>query len=73
MRQNNNRLGLAVGANLKRAIKESPWRTQEKFAEVFRADERTVRRWCKGEIDKMSLVEQLSEFLGIDVFSLLSL
>ena len=72
MKQNNNRLGLTVGANLKRAIKGSDWRTQERFAEAFCADERTVRRWCKGEIDKISLIEQIADFLGIDVFALLS-
>ena len=63
----------AAGENLKRAIKESKWKTQEKFSEAFGAEVRTVGRWCNQGIDKLSLVQQIADFLEIDVFALLSL
>ena len=72
MKQNNIDLNLLVGANLKRAIKDSKWRTQVRFAEAFGAEDRTVGRWCNQGIDKLSLVKQIADFLGIDVFALLS-
>ena len=46
MEQTNIDLNKIVGANLKRAIKESKWKTQEKFSEAFGAEVRTVGRWC---------------------------
>ena len=73
MKQNNMDLNKIVGANLKRAIKESKWKTQEKFSEAFGAEVRTVGRWCNQGIDKLSLVQQIADFLEIDVFALLSL
>ena len=73
MKQINIDLGKIVGANLKRAIKESKWKTQEKFSEAFGAEVRTVGRWCNQGIDKLSLVQQIADFLEIDVFALLSL
>jgi hypothetical protein len=73
MKQINIDLNKIVGANLKRAIKESKWKTQEKFSEAFGAEVRTVGRWCNQGIDKLSLVQQIADFLEIDVFALLSL
>ena len=73
MKQINIDLNKIVGANLKRAIKESKWKTQEKFSEAFGAEVRTVGRWCSQGIDKLSLVQQIADFLEIDVFALLSL
>ena len=73
MKQTNIDLGKIVGANLKRAIKESKWKTQEKFSEAFGAEVRTVGRWCNQGIDKLSLVQQIADFLEVDVFALLSL
>ena len=60
-----------IGANLKRAIKESEWKTQEKFAEAFSTDVRSVGRWCNQGIDKLSLLQQIADFLEIDVSTLL--
>ena len=73
MKQTNIDLNKIVGANLKRAIKESKWKTQEKFSEAFGAEVRTVGRWCNQGIDKLSLIQQIADFLEIDVFALLSL
>ena len=61
----------AAGENLKRAIKESKWKTQERFSEAFGASARAVGRWCNVGIDKLSLVHQIATFLEIDVFTLL--
>ena len=72
MEQTNIDLNKIVGANLKRAIKKSKWRTQEKFSEAFGAEVRTVGRWCNQGVDKLSLVQQIADFLEIDVFALLS-
>ena len=72
MEQTNIDLNKIVGANLKRAIKKSKWRTQEKFSEAFGAEVRTVGRWCNQGIDKLTLVQQIADFLEIDVFTLLS-
>ena len=61
-----------VGGNLKREIKKSVWKTQAKFAEAFGADVRTIGRWCNEGIDQLSLIQQLADFLDIDVYTLLS-
>ena len=73
MKQNNTDLSVIVGVNLKRAIRESEWRTQAKFAEAFGAEERTVGRWCNQGIDKLSLIQQIADFPNIDVLALLSI
>lgn len=73
MKQTKMDLNLVVGANLKRAIKESKWKTQARFAEAFGAEDRTVGRWCNQGIDKLSLIQQIADFLEIDVLTLLSL
>ena len=38
-------LSKVVGANLKREIRQSRYRTQENFAVEFGAETRTVNRW----------------------------
>lgn len=73
MKQTKMDLNLVVGANLKRAIKDSKWKTQARFAEAFGAEDRTVGRWCNQGIDKLSLIQQIADFLEIDVLTLLSL
>lgn len=73
MKQTKMDLNLVVGANLKRAIKNSKWKTQARFAEAFGAEDRTVGRWCNQGIDKLSLIQQIADFLEIDVLTLLSL
>ena len=64
-------LSQVVGTNLKRLLKE--WgKTQEDFADEFGADVRTVRRWVKSGVDKLSLVQQIAEYFNVDVFSILT-
>lgn len=72
MEQKYQSLGLIVGANLKRLIKESDYRTQEEFALEFGADVRTVRRWINRGIYNVSTIEQIAKFFNVDVFDILS-
>ena len=60
-----------VGENLKRLIKESEYRTQERFAEAVFTDVTTVRRWLKNGIDEISTVLTVADVLGVDVTALL--
>ena len=70
MKGTNQDLALIVGANLKRYIRLSRWKTQAEFAYAFGAEERTVGRWCNQGIDKLSLIQQLAEFLNIDIMKM---
>ena len=70
MKDTNQDLALIVGANLKRYIRLSRWKTQAEFAYAFGAEERTVGRWCNQGIDKLSLIQQLAEFLNIDIMKM---
>ena len=60
-----------VGENLKRLIKESEYRTQERFAEAVFTDVTPVRRWLKNGIDEISTVLTVADVLGVDVTALL--
>ena len=61
-----------IGANLKRLIQESKkYPTQEKFAEAYNADVRTVRRWIKNGINDIYTIEYVAKTLGVDVMALL--
>ena len=72
MTQNRTELGKVVGANLKRLIKESVYRTQAIFAQEYGVDERTVRRWISQGIDSLRIVDEIADFFKIDRMSLLS-
>ena len=72
MTQNRTELGKVVGANLKRLIKESVYRTQANFAVAKHVDERTVRRWISQGIDSLRIVDEIADFFKIDRMSLLS-
>ena len=65
-------LGLVVGANLKRLIKESKYRTQENFAEAYNTDARCIRRWISGGITKTDQLQEFADFFGVSVFELLT-
>lgn len=73
MEQKYQSLGLVAGANLKRLIKQSSYKTQEEFAYVFGTDVRTVGRWINHGIDRLSTIEQIADFFGIAVSDILSL
>ena len=60
-----------VGANLKRLIKESKYRTQEAFAAACHTDPRVVRRWIKEGVNSLENINYLAELLETDVMALL--
>ncbi|MBR1676239.1 MAG: helix-turn-helix transcriptional regulator [Clostridia bacterium] len=72
MERNSQDLGLVVGANLKRLIKDSKYRTQEEFAFEFGVDDRTVRRWISKGVYDIRVIQQIAYFFEIDVFDILS-
>ncbi len=72
MEQKRKDLGLVAGANLKRLIKESNYRTQEEFAFEFGTDVRTVGRWINKGIKNLDTVQEIADFFGIDALSILS-
>ena len=60
-----------IGANFKRLIKESGYRTQEAFAAAHGADPRTVRRWIHDGIDSLTTIGDIARTLDVDVMALL--
>lgn len=65
-------LGLVAGANLKRLIKESKYRTQEAFAFEFGCEDRTLRRWLGKGLYNLKTIQEIADFLKISVFDILS-
>ena len=61
-----------AGANLKRLIKGSKYKTQEKFAEAFNTDARCVRRWISDGITKTDLLQELAKMFGISAIEFLT-
>ena len=60
-----------IGTNLKRLIKESKYRTPERFADAAFVDVRTVRRCIQNGIDSITTVAMVADVLGVDVKALL--
>lgn len=65
-------LSQVAGANLKRLIKESKYKTQENFAEAYNTDARCIRRWISGGITKTDQLQEFADFFGVSVFELLT-
>lgn len=65
-------LSLVAGENLRRLIKESKFGTQEEFAFEFGTDVRTVGRWINKGIKNLDTIQQIADFLAVDVFAILS-
>ena len=61
-----------AGGNLKRLIKESKYRTQERFAEAYNTDARCIRRWISGGITKTDQLQEFADFFGVSVIDLLT-
>lgn len=72
MEQNIKDLGLVAGANLKRLIKNSKYKTQEEFAFEFGTDVRTVGRWVNKGIKNLDTIQQIADFFGIDALAFFS-
>ena len=64
-------LSRIAGERLKRLIKESKYQTQEEFACAFGAETRTLSRWLNQGIRDVDTLEQLADFLSVDILNLL--
>ncbi len=64
-------LSQIAGDNVKRIIKNSDFETQENFAFAFGAEIRTVSRWLNNGIKNLDTLQEIAEFLEVDVLSLL--
>lgn len=61
-----------VGINLKRLIKQSKFKTQEKFAiEGIKVDPATVRRWISQGIRDINTIYEISIVLEVSIKDLL--
>ena len=72
MEQNIKDLGLVAGANLKRLIKNSKYKTQEEFAFEFGTDVRTIGRWVNNGIKNLDTIQQIAAFFGVDALAFFS-
>ncbi len=60
------------GINIARLIQQSDIiRSQEHFAELMGVDCRTVRRWLKEGVDRLSTVKAIADLLGISDMEIL--
>lgn len=59
-----------VGANLKRAISLSDYKTQEEFAWEFGTELRTVNRWVNSGLNKIDTADEIADFLGFEAINL---
>ena len=64
-------LSLIAGINLKRLIRSSQYKTKENFAYEFGAEIRTVSRWLNAGDKNIDTLEEIADFLEVDVFELL--
>ena len=72
MEQNIKDLSLLAGANLKRLIKNSEYKTHEEFGYEFGADVRPVGRWVNKGIKNLDTIQQIADFFGIDALAFFS-
>ena len=61
-----NDLAKQASSNLKKILKDKNI-TQEELANIMDVDPRTVRRYLKNGIDKLSTLELISNLLKVDV------
>ena len=72
MEQKAKDLGLVAGANLKRLIKNSKYKTQEEFAFEFGTDVRTIGRWINKGIRNLDTIQLIAAFFGVDALTFFS-
>ena len=65
-------LSLLAGANLKRLIKNSKYKTQEEFAFEFGTDVRTVGRWVNKGIKNLDTIQLIVAFFDVDALAFFS-
>lgn len=71
MREKSKPLSKIADERLKRLIKESKYQTQEEFAFAFGAETRTLSRWLNQGVRNIDTLEQLADFLSVDILELL--
>lgn len=71
MREKSKPLSKIAGERLKRLIKESKYQTQEEFAFAFGAETRTLSRWLNQGVRNIDTLEQLADFLSVNILELL--
>lgn len=71
MREKRKPLSKIAGERLKRLIKESKYQTQEEFAFALGAETRTLSRWLNQGVRNIDTLEQLADFLSVDILELL--
>ena len=71
MREKSKLLSKIAGERLKRLIKESKYQTQEEFAFAFGAETRTLSRWLNQGVRNIDTLEQLADFLSVNILELL--
>ncbi len=59
-----------IGANLKRLIKKSKYRTQENFSFEFGIELRRLSRWLNGSISRIEDIVYMANALEVDFRSL---
>ena len=64
-------LSMIASINVKRLIRSSKYGTQENFAYEFGAEIRTVSRWLNKGIKNIDTLEEIANFLNVDVLELL--
>ena len=57
---------LYAGQKLRELINQN-YRTQEEFAYDFGADLRTINRYINEGINKLSVIQELAEYFGVDI------
>lgn len=71
MREKSKPLSKIAGERLKRLIKESKYQTQEEFTFAFGAETRTLIRWLNQGVRNIDTLEQLADFLSVNILELL--
>lgn len=68
----NLKLSERVGKNLKKLIKQSKFKTQDKFAvEGINVDPVTVRRWIAHGIRDINTIFEIANVLDVDIMDLI--
>lgn len=61
-----------IGMNLKKLIKESKFKTQERFAtDGMFVDPTTVRKWIKNGINSIETINEIARVLDVSFMELL--
>ena len=72
MKENSKTISEMVGRNWKVLIKNSKYKTQDRFAnEGIHVSPVTVRRWIAHGVRDINTIEEISQILEIDIMELL--